>query len=209
MAGIGALLIFVGSLVSPYATPLGGGILAIIGLIIMLIGVNNLAGYYREPGMFNNMLYATLTEIVGGIVAIAVAIGLILNSLTNFLNKIFPGWDGNWFSLSGMTPVTTNLTLNDVVPFIVAGIGVFVILVVTAIIYAVFMRRSLSLLKNRSGIGLFGTTGAVLLIGALLTIIFVGYLIIWITFLMLAIAFFRLTPQSVQPVQTTQTTAPS
>ena len=208
MAGIGALLIFVGGIASPFATPFGGGILDIIGLIIMLIGVNNLAGYYREPGIFNNMLYATLTEIVGAVVAIAIAVSVVLNSLTSFLYKIFPSWNGNWMSLSGMTPVTTNLTLSDVAPFITAGIAVFAVLVIATIIYSIFTRRSLSLLRNRSGVNLFGTTGTVLLIGAVLTVIFIGYIIIWITFLMLAIAFFQLTPQPVQPMQTTQTTAP-
>ena len=208
MAGVGAILIFASSIVGSYAIPFAGGALGIIGLIIMLVGINNLAGYYREPGIFNNMLYAALTEVVGAVVAIVVAIGLVLNSLTSFLYKIFPGWDGNWMSLSGMTPVTTNLTLSDVIPFITAGIAIFAVLVVTAIIYCVFARRSLSLLRNRSGVNLFGTIGTVLLIGGILTIFFIGYLIIWLAFLILAIAFFQLTPKPVEPAQTTQIPTP-
>jgi uncharacterized membrane protein len=209
MAGIGSLLIFLGAIASPVATPNAGGLLDIVGLILLLIGVKRLSGYYREDGIFNNMLYAVLTEIIGVIVAIAIAVSVVLTSLSSFLYKIFPSWNGNWMSLSGMTPVTTNITLSDVAPFIAAGILVFAILTVISIISAVFVRRSLSILKNRSGVGLFGTTGLVLLIGAILTIIFIGYLIIWVTFLMLTIAFFRLMPQPIQPTQTTQTTVPS
>lgn len=208
LSGIGALLIFLGAIASPFATPNAGGLFDLVGLILLLIGVKNLSGYYRQEGIFNNILYATLTEIAGIIVAIAVTVGLVLNSLSSFLYKIFPNWNGNWMSLSGMTVVTTNITLSDVLPFIAAGIIAFAILFVSNIISAVFIRRTLSTLKQRSGVGLFGTTGLVLLIGAILTIILIGYILIWMTFLMLAIAFFQLTPQPVQP-PTTQTVAPA
>ncbi len=107
-----------------------------------------------------------------------------------------------------MTPTTANLTFSDIVPFLTAGIAVLAILFVFTIVVALLYRRSLSSLRNNSGIGLFGTTGTVLLIGAVLTIILIGYIIIWIDFLLLAIAFFQLRPQSVQPAPTTQATVP-
>jgi uncharacterized membrane protein len=155
------------------------------------------------------MLYGTIAGIVGGVVAIAVAIAVVLASLTSFLHKVFPAWNGDWTMLAGMTPVTTNITFSDVIPFIIAGLAVFVIIFVFIIIEAVFYRRSLTLLKTKSGIGLFGTTGILLLIGAILTIILIGYLIVWIAILLLAIAFFELRPQPVQPMPPTgQTTMP-
>jgi hypothetical protein len=56
--------------------------------------------------------------------------------------------------------------------------------------------------------GLFGTAGTVLILGAVLTIILIGYVIVWFDLLLLAIAFLQLRPPLIQPSQTTQTTAP-
>jgi uncharacterized membrane protein len=67
-----------------------------------------------------------------------------------------------------------------------AVIVLFVFLIITAI----FLRKSLNLLSAKSGVGLFGTTGLLLLIGAVLTIIAIGLILIWIAFILLAIAFF-------------------
>lgn len=208
LSGIGALLIFVGIPISPFLTPFGGGLIALIGLILMLIGVKGLADYYKEAGIFNNILYGTIAGIVGVVVAIGVAIGILLTSLSSFLYKIYPGWNGDWTTLSGMTPTTANITFSDVIPFLVAALAVFVILFVFTIIVAILYRRSFSLLRDKSGIGLFGATGIVLLIGAILTVILIGYLLIWIAILLLAIAFFELKPQPVQPMSTAQTAVP-
>ncbi len=105
-----------------------------------------------------------------------------------------------------MTPDTTNLAFSDIIPFLTAALAVFIILFVTTIVVAWFYRRSLSSLRDKSGMGLFGTAGTVLLLGAVLTIIIIGYFIIWIDLLLLAIAFFQLRPPIVEPVTTTQNT---
>ncbi len=206
LAGIGAILIFASFLVSSRLPPFGSGFITIIGLILMLVGVKGLAGHYREAGIFNNMLYGTITGIGGIIAAIAVAIGMLINSLSSFLYKIFPSWNGDWATLSGMTPDTTNLTYSDIMPFLTAALAVFIILFVSTIVVALFYRRSLSSLRDKSGMGLFGTAGTVLLLGAVLTIILIGYVIVWFDLLLLAIAFLQLRPPSIQPTQTTQTT---
>lgn len=210
LSGVGVILIFISFLTLPFANAFGGGFVALIGLILMLIGVKGLADYYKEAGIFNNVLYGTIAGIVGVVVAAAVAIGLVLNSLSSFLYKIYPGWNGDWTTLSGMTPNTSNLTLSDFAPFIIAALSVFVILFVVAIAVALFYRRSLSSLRDKSGTGLFGTTATVLLIGAVLTIILIGYIIIWIAVLLMAIAFFSMRPSQQQtPPSTTTTQTPT
>ena len=206
LSGVGAILLFVSVLSVPFTPSFGGSFIGLLGLILMLIGVKGLADYYREAGIFNNMLYGTIAGIVGVVVAVAVAVIAVIASLSSFLYKIFPGWNGDWASLSGMIPNTSNLTLSDFVPFITAALAVFVILFVFTILVALLYRRSLSSLKEKSGIGLFGSTGTVLLIGAVLTIILIGYLILWIAILLLAVAFFELRPQPPQSTPTAQTT---
>jgi uncharacterized membrane protein len=77
------------------------------------------------------------------------------------------------------------------------------VLFVFVIITAIFLRKSLGLLSTKTGVGLFGTTGLLILIGAVLTIIAVGLLLIWIAMLILAIAFFSIKPQQAQPAMAT------
>jgi uncharacterized membrane protein len=79
---------------------------------------------------------------------------------------------------------------------------------VFSIIAAFFIRRSLGTLSAKSGVGLFSTAGLLLLIGAVLIIAFgLGLILIWISALLLAIAFFRIRPEQAQP--TTPPPAPT
>ncbi len=203
LGGVGAVLMFIGIL--PYVNYFG--ILGLIGLILVLVALYYLAGYYSERGIFNNALYGFIAGIVGVVVAgVAIAIS-VLSSLTDFLYEVFPTWDGNWSSLSGLTPDPSNLSLDALWPFLTGVLIALVVLWVFAIIATYFARRSLTSLSAKSGIGLFGTAGLLMLIGAVLIVAFgIGLILIWISLVVLAIAFFQLKPQQTQPV--TSATAP-
>jgi uncharacterized membrane protein len=69
---------------------------------------------------------------------------------------------------------------------------------VVAIVVAIFFRRSLTTLSAKTGVGLFATAGLVMLIGAVLTIIIIGVLIIWIALILVAVAFFQTKAQPAQ-----------
>jgi uncharacterized membrane protein len=208
LGGIGALLLFIGTL--PYINYLG--IIDIVGVILLLVSLYGFAGYYRERGIFSNTTIGVLVGIVGAVIAAAIGIAIVLPNITGFIQKIYPGWDGNWStipSLQSMTPVTGNIDFADVVPFIVAGIAVFVVLWVFAIIAAFFVRRSLVELSVRSSVKLFSTAGLLLLIGAVLMIVLVGALLMWIAALLLAIAFFTMKPHLEQPPMATTPPPPT
>ena len=195
LGGIGALLMFVGVL--PYINTFG--IIEVVGLILVLIGLHGLAGYYKEQGIFNNSLYAVIVGIVGGVIAGVVLVSAVLTSLTDFIYKVFPGWNGDWTALSGLTPNTSNISPTDILPFIGAIIAVLAIIWIFSIIVAFLFRRSLRLTSDKTGVGLFSTAGLLLLVGAVLTIILIGFLLIWIAILLIAIAFFSIKPQLEQP----------
>ncbi len=201
LGGVGALLMFIG--VFPYVGTYTFGVIELIGAILVLIALHGFASYYKEQGIFNNAIYSIIAGIVGIVAAVAIGIAIILPSIKDFLLKIYPTWNGNWASLSslsGMTPVTTNLGFSDVAPFIAAIIVIIVILWIFAIIAAFFARRSLKQLSTKTNTGLFSTTGLLLLIGAVLIIIFgLGAILMWIATLILAIAFFTMKPQEAQP----------
>ncbi len=195
LGGIGALLMFIGIIpvISSY------GILELIGLILVFVALYNFGSHYKEGGIFNNALYGLILGIVGVVVAVAAAVIAIMSQLNTFLTTIYPGWDGNWASLSGMTPDLTNLNFSTIMPIIAGVIAVFLILWIFAIISAFFVRRSMVKLSAKSGIGLFGTAGLLLLIGAVLLVIVIGAILIWISALLIAIAFFRIRAEAAQP----------
>jgi len=204
LGGVGALLMFIG--IMPYINYFGA--IELVGLVLVMVALYNLASHYREGGIFNSALYGLIMGIVGGVISIAALVIMVLTSLTDFLHTIFPDWNGDWRALSGLTPNLSNLSLDNIMPFVTGIIAGFIILWVFVIIAAFFIRRSLVTLSAKSGVGLFSTAGLLLLIGAVLIILFgVGLILIWISALLLAIAFFRIRPQQTQP--TTSAAAPT
>jgi uncharacterized membrane protein len=74
----------------------------------------------------------------------------------------------------------------------------FVIAFVFVIVSAIFYRKSFDLLATKSGVNMFGTAGLLLLIGAVLTIILVGFIVMWIAFILLAVGFFSIKPPTTE-----------
>jgi uncharacterized membrane protein len=98
-----------------------------------------------------------------------------------------------------MTPNTTNFDPANIFQLVGGLLVVLVIAWVLAIIASFFIYRSLKQVSNKSNVGLFGTAGLILLIGAIIPII--GLILMWVSALILAIAFFTLKPQE-QPIAT-------
>ena len=204
LGGIGAILLFIG--VIPFVQFLW--VIGLVGAILILVALHGLANYYSERGIFNNAIYGLIAGIVGGIIAVAVAIFTVLTSLTDFLHAIYPNWNGDWSTLQGLTPNTANITPSDILPFIAGILLVIAVMWIFAIIAAFFTRRSLKLLSTKSSVGLFSTAGLLLLVGAALIIIFgIGVILMWISALILAIAFFTMKPTE-PPAPTAATQAP-
>jgi uncharacterized membrane protein len=192
LGGVGAILMFIGIIpvISYYA------IIELIGLILVMVALYNLASYYTERGIFNNALYGLIAGIVGVVIAAVVVFVSVITSLTDFLYQIFPTWNGDWTALSGLTPDVSNLNPTDILPFVGGILGALAILWIFTIIAAFFVRRSVVSLSEKSGVGLFSTAGLLMLIGSVLIIAFgLGLILIWISALLLAIAFFQIKPQ--------------
>jgi uncharacterized membrane protein len=188
LGGIGAILLFIG--VIPFVQYTW--IIGIVGGILVLYALRNFANYYRERGIFSNALYGVAVAVLGSIVAGVLAVAVVLSNITDLLMQLYPGWNGEWSTLQGMTPDTTNFDISNILPLISGALVVLVIVWVIAIISAFFIYRSLKQVSNKSNGGLFGTAGLILLIGAIIPII--GLILMWISALLLAIAFFTLKP---------------
>lgn len=191
LGGVGSLLMFIG--VFPYVNYFG--IIEFVGLILIMIALHNLANYYNEGSIFSNALYALTMGLIGVVITIALVIVTVLTSLKDFLYTIFPDWNGDWTALSGLTPDMSRFSTEVIMPFLIGILAAFVVLWVFVVISAFFVRRSFGALSRKSGVGLFSTAGLLLLIGALLIILFgIGAILIWISALLLAIAFFSIKP---------------
>jgi uncharacterized membrane protein len=203
LGGIGAILILIGSLVTSYTF----GVLDLIGVILVFIALNGLADYYKERGIFTNAIYSLVAGIVGIVAAAAAALYIIFDTtiVTSLLHKLYPTWNGSWTTISsfvGQTASTSNITTSDVTSVLGALFLVLVVLWVFAIVAAFFARRSLKTLSSKASVGLFSTAALLLIIGAFLTIIFIGAILMWIAVLLIAIAFFQIKPQPEQPPAT-------
>jgi uncharacterized membrane protein len=202
LGGIGAILLFIG-VITFFVQPLLA-ILGLIGIILVLVAMHDLANYYKESGIFNNALYGFIAGIVGIVVTGITFVYLFFYTsvLTDFLYKIYPGWNGDLSTLSGLTPNTSNISLSDAAPILESFFLVLAVLWIFSIIAAFFARRSLKVLSAKASVGLFSTAALLLLIGAFLAIAFIGFILMWIALLLIAVAFFQIKPQPEQPVAT-------
>ncbi|MCW4016964.1 MAG: DUF996 domain-containing protein [Candidatus Bathyarchaeota archaeon] len=196
LGGIGALLMLISPL-SGFAAGGFGSLLGLVGIILVLIAMKGLADNYNESGIFNNTLYGVILTIVGAVVFVAT----IVVGAVGFLSELNLDLD----TLSTDPTALSNMdweaaidfsTLGEYIAIILAGL---VVLFVFVVIAAIFYRKSLSSLSEKTGVGLFGTTGLIILIGAVLTIILVGFLLLWVALLLLTIAFFSIKTDAVPP----------
>jgi uncharacterized membrane protein len=182
LGGVGALLVvigFLGFFASGYVA-----ILALIGMIITLIALKGMADHYSEAGIFNNALYGVITLIIGVVAFIATLVVVILMALSNL--------DINWSDPTAIQAYFMNF--NDIWNIIGTVIVALVVLFVFTIVSAIFFRKSLTSLSTKSGEKIFETAGLLWLIGAVLTIILVGFVLIGIAWILIAVGFFSIKP---------------
>jgi uncharacterized membrane protein len=189
LSGIGALLIVIATIGSavPYLSFLG-----LLGIILLLIGLKGLADVYSEQGIFNNTLYSIIVAIIGGVVAVATVVIMAVSTLASI--GIDLGNIGDWATLGTElgTYFADFANFSQLWTIIGAVIVGLVILYVSLIISMYFVRKSMNQLSSKTGIGLFGTAGLLMLIGAVLTIIVIGLILIWIGWVVATVAFFRM-----------------
>lgn len=192
LGGVGAILLVIGTI--PFAGAYTG-ILALVGLILVLIAMKGLSNYYKDSSIFNNALYGIIIAIVGGILFIVA----VVTSAIGLLDKIgiHPS---NWTDWSMLQKFDwSSVKVDTIMPYVAAILLSLVMLFVFAIVTAIFLRRSLTSLSSRSGVGMFGTAGLMILIGAVLTIVLVGFILLWVAMILLAVAFFSIRAQPAQP----------
>jgi uncharacterized membrane protein len=176
LAGEGSILLIL-SLV-PYV----GWVLGIIGIILFLKGVKELANYYQDNEIYKNSLTGVKFYIIA-LIAAAVAIAALMIGIGTATGFKFT---------SGFTPT---------VGFGV-GLAAFLIGIIVAFIFYVFaashLRKTFNTLAQKSGEQSFTTAASLLWWGSILTIVFVGLLLIFIAWIFAVISFFSMKSQQQQ-----------
>jgi len=181
LGGIGAILMIVGALATMgYAF---AGVLSLVGIILLMIGLKGMADHFKEPGIFNNALYAIIIEIIGVVITVSVIVVGVLMALTSGFDWTNPNF----------TELMDFSFIWEFIGIILIGV---VVLMIMMIIAALFFRKSFSLLAGKTGEKLFETAGLLMLIGAVLTIIAIGLVIVLIAWILVAVAFFQVKEQA-------------
>lgn len=189
--GVGSIL----ALLLP--VPSIGWLLAIAGFILTLVAVKYISDLVNDRSIWNDMLLSIVVTIVGVIVGFFVLVASLLR---------FMGLNNLNFADFGSSFNPSTIPTGDWVGLIawaLAGIAVVWILLTVS---GVFLHRGYGKIAKALNVGLFGTAGLLYLIGAATTILVIGFLLIPVAEILLAIAFFSIqdnAPVAVQPGPTT------
>jgi len=151
--------------------PYGGGALGIIGVILLLMGIKGFANYYRDNEMYQNALTGVIYYIIA-LIAAAVATTFLAIGFATIL-----------FAIVG----------------ILVFIGALIIAFIFYLLAAMRLRQTFFSLAQKTGEHNFETAGRLLWIGAILTIIFVGLIIIFVAWIFATIGFFSMKTSGQQP----------
>ncbi|MBI2183869.1 MAG: DUF996 domain-containing protein [Thaumarchaeota archaeon] len=180
LGGIGSILLLIGTFIP---------VISIVGFILVLVAVKYLSDSLVDKSIFNNALIAIVLSIVGIVAGIVVGAASVLS---------FIGGSGMMpFGSGGFVP--SDLSGPGLMGLMAGIIVGLVVVWVFTLVSAVFLRKSFNTIASRLNIGHFHTAGLLFLIGAALTIILIGFIIIFVAAIFLTIAFFALPEQSPSP----------
>jgi uncharacterized membrane protein len=175
--GIGALLMLIGGFV-----PYGGPVVSILGLVFIFIAVKTISDLTKDKEIFSNYLMHFIFGILT-VVAIVIIMLIAFGAAGGF----------SWISS------LENAEITDIESFwgyfgdlVIGCVLALVVGWILSIIAAIYLRRSYNRIAEQTKVKLFKTTGTVYFIGAITTIILVGFLILLIARIIEIIAFFSL-----------------
>lgn len=186
--------------------PAVGWVLAIAGAIMVMVAIKYISDIVEDRSIFNNMLLATVFGIVGLVVGIAVILGTVLavfglGNLTSWFSSIPKGVPGVY-----TYPTIPSGGLVSLIAGALVGLAIIWVLLLVS---AILVRRSYSSISQKLGVGMFNTTGLVYLIGAALTIVVVGVIVLFVALVLNVVAFFSIPDQQMPQSMPQQPTQPA
>jgi len=160
----------------------------IAGLVLLFIAFKKLSDYYNKPEIFKNAMISLILQIVGIVIFGVLIASAIIRLFFGLLGVKFTP-----FTQISTLPINyANIVWIPYKRFLMQILLGLVLMFVFLIISAVFFRRALNTLAEVTGQSLFGTAGLLYLIGSCLSIIVVGGIVIFVSYIILTIAFFTM-----------------
>jgi uncharacterized membrane protein len=150
-------------------------VIGIVGIILLVIGMKGLSEYYNDRSIYQNALWGVIFGIIGLVAVAVVGIGFIFT--------------GALFAFSGMGLLAVGVL-----------ILALLLLFVFYLLAAIYFRKAFSVLGQKTGEHIFETAGLLLFVGAILTIILIGLVLVFVAWILVTVAFFSI---RAQPQQTT------
>ena len=159
--------------------PTWGWVLGIVGVILLLRSLKEFANYYQDKEIYQNALTGVKYYIVALITLAIAGTGFIVGfALNDFPTKIGVG---NAIGIA-------------------IGIAFLIVTFVFYVLAATHLRKTFNTLAQKTGEHSFETAATLLWVGAILTIIGVGVILIFIAWIFAVIGFFTMkSPQQQQP----------
>jgi uncharacterized membrane protein len=162
------------------AVPYVGWVLGIVGIVLLLRGMKELSNFYQDEKIYQGFLSGIKFYVIG-VIAEGVAVASAVLAL----------WSATGFKES--FTLTTGFEAG-IIAFAASAIVAFVFFLLAA----PHFKRTFNTLAQKSGEQSFETAGVLFWIGSILTIIGVGFLLIFIAWIFATIGFFTMKPPQYQ-----------
>ena len=139
---------------------------SILGYILLIVAVKDISDDLQDRAIFNNIVISALTGIVGAVAGASVFVFGVMGARFTF-------------GASAITGLLSGLLI------------VWVFLIISA----VFLRKAYDTMGQRLGVGTFKLSATLYLVGAVLTIVFLGFVLLFIAEIVQAVAFFSIPDQ--------------
>ena len=168
----------------------------IVWLVMNLLAIYDVSKAVNERKIYDNMLTAIIFG-AGALAAGAVTFGLALSRVLSL---------GSFVGTRFVPPVASSVPVGTWVGVIgIAAVGL-VAVVALIVVSAVFVRRSYDSMGTKLNVGRFKTAGLLYLIGAATAIVGVGFVLIFVADILLALSFFSIQGEAQLPRAATSTT---
>jgi len=171
--GIGAILALIGGAISKF-----GGALSIVGIVLILLAVKEIADEAGDEAIFKNYLISFVLQI-GAFLALIIAIMTVLG--TSVIAMGGPrAFEHEMQNFEAMMAIIGSILVGFIIFWILFSLGSY------------YLKKSYELIAEYTDVDLFKTTGLLYFIGALTAIILVGFLIIFVARILEIVAYFSL-----------------
>jgi|WetSurMetagenome_2_1015567.scaffolds.fasta_scaffold10051_5 uncharacterized membrane protein len=165
LGGVGALLTAIGALVLFRGIV---GIVGLVGIVLLVIALRGLSDDFKDCGVFRRAVGGFIFGLIGTFIAIAVLSAFSI--LTGFF--------------------FTHIVLGSLV--LVGAIIGWVVMFIFFVLSGIFYRLTFYSLAEKSRVPMLRTGALILLIGSVLTIVLVGFVLMFVAWILIAVGLFSL-----------------